>query len=103
KGRRFDIALEVLAQRGLELVLPGWDVGHDLEGALLNFRSDRLAILEVVRLQPFTAQGFELVVLRPAEPSLVAIGAQHDVCRRVEQIGPGPTGREDVPAALLRR
>src|ERR1051326_1871833 len=46
--RGFDVTLEVLAHRGFELVLPGRNVGNDLESALLDFGGDGLAILQIV-------------------------------------------------------
>src|SRR5690349_8596638 len=60
--RRLNIALEVLAERGVELVLAGRDIRHHLEGALLDFGRDRLPLLKILRLQPFGAQRLELVI-----------------------------------------
>src|SRR5271167_2324787 len=76
-------------------------VGHRLEGALLKPDSDLLTGLAVARLEPFRPQLFEFVVARPAEPSSVAIGTQHDVERWIEQVGANPTGAEEAPASLV--
>src|SRR5208282_973192 len=79
------------------------DVGHDLEGALLDGRGDLLASLRVGRPHPLASQGFELRVLRPAEPRRISVSAQRLVEARIKHIRAAPAGAEDIPAALLDR
>src|SRR6516225_3706163 len=98
-----DVALNILAQGGLGKGLPGWNVWDDLKGALLHLGGNFLARFGIRRVYPLHAQLLELVVCWPAEPSLLAIGAQHNVGRRVERVGPDPAGLEHVPAALRGR
>ncbi len=47
--------------------------------------------------------GLDLRRVRPAEPGLVAAGVERGVGRRVDAVGAGVPGVEDVPAALGRR
>src|ERR1700730_14431675 len=98
--RGADVALDILAKGGLDKELPGRNIGHDLEGALLYFGGNFLARLRIGRLDPLHPQFLELVVARPAEPRPLAIGAPHDVGRRVEQVGTNPAGFEHDPATF---
>src|SRR5271170_5837730 len=68
--------LEVLAVSGLVEKLARRHVGDGLEGALLDLGSDFLAGFAVARLEPLRPHLLEGVILRPTEPSAVAIGAQ---------------------------
>jgi hypothetical protein len=83
--------------------LPGGYVRQGFESTLLDLDGNLLTGLVVGRLQPFRPQGFELVVIRPAEPSGGAIGCQRQVGRWIERLDAGPAGAKDAPAAFIDR
>src|ERR1700722_2957375 len=103
QGRGVDDASQVFAVSGLWKKLPGRDVRHRRESALLYLGRDLLANLVVAGLEPLLAQGFERVVLWPAEPGLVAGGGERRVEPGVEHLGAKEIGAKDIPAAFGNR
>jgi hypothetical protein len=99
--RAVDHVFEVFAVGGPRFPLSRGNIGHDLESALLDRGGDFLTGFGVGCPHPLTSQGFELVVLRPAEPRGIAIGSQRLVQGRVQHIGAEPARAKEIPAALV--
>src|SRR6478735_1995491 len=63
-----------VAQRGRLEPLPIIHMRHEIPGVLLHVAGDLPALGVIGRGRPFVAEGLMLLVSRPAEPALFAIG-----------------------------
>src|SRR6185503_5116192 len=98
-ARADDPAANVLARGERVDVLAERRVGADLEGARLDRLGEALFLALVGGAREVVAQLLELRVGRPAEPRLLARGADRGVRERIPDVGRHPGGAEDVPAA----
>src|SRR6516162_9429434 len=100
QGRSDDDAPRILSIGGFRRILSSRYIGDRFEGALLNLRSNLLAGLAIAGPKPLFSQRFDLVVLWPAEPGLVAVGRERWIEPRVQHLGTLEVGAEDIPAAF---
>src|SRR5262249_7865350 len=80
----------------------GRSVDRVLAGGLVEAADCGLLFVEIACLVPGRDLGFDLRAGRPAEPGLVAVGADRGIARRVDADGAGVPGMEHLPAALAR-
>src|SRR6185437_9245463 len=80
------------------------DIDHLVVDFLLDLGRDLLLLLRRRRTREAIAQLFDLVVLRPAEPSAILTSAANRIIGDgIDHVGRGPVGEEHVPATLLDR
>src|SRR5262249_10276857 len=93
----------VASPRLVTVVETGGDVDHVLHGRRVDAADDGLLVLQRLGLEPRLDLLLDGRDIGPAEPGLLAVGAQRVVGRRRGAVGAGVPSVEHAPAALARR
>ena len=72
-------------------------------GCGIHFRNRGLFSLNTWRFKPLVTGCFNRIILGPAEPGAIAMGAESKISSRVDAIRTRMPGVEDMPATLTRQ
>src|SRR5581483_7764157 len=103
RQRALDDAAHVAAPRLVAVVEAGRHVDDLLHRRLVEAPDHGLFLVEVLGGEPGGNLLLDVSAVRPAEPRLVAVGANGDVARRGGAVGARMPRVEHAPAALVRR